>query len=148
MNDLHMFRAARDASFSATYSGANTARTKIGCVITYKGTILARGCNSDKTHPRQAIFNVHRFKQNEICHFPAKVHGEIAALNKIKHLDIDFNKIHIYVYRELSDGRLGIARPCAACMAAIKEMGIRHIHYTTYDGYCHEVINKETTNNV
>ena len=65
----------------------------------------------------------------------------MASLVKIKYLDIDFSRVHIYIYRELRDGTLAMARPCQACLAAIKQMGIKHIHYTTDgEGYAHEVL--------
>ena len=33
-----------------------------------------------------------------------------------------------------------MARPCPACMQAIKDMGIKHIAYTTDDGSANELI--------
>ena len=137
MNDAHLFRAARDCSFKSDYSGGNKAQ--VGCIAVYKNTILAKGWNSDKTHTDQAKFNVARFKNCGNNYLPNKVHAEVAALSKIKFLDIDFSQVHVYVYRELKNGELGLARPCPACQAAIKKLGIRNIHYTTHDGYCYEI---------
>ena len=54
MNDPHLFRIAREVSLQATYCGS----ARIGCIAVYRGTILAKGCNSDKTHTTQAKFNV------------------------------------------------------------------------------------------
>ena len=36
----------------------------------------------------------------------------------------------------------GMARPCASCMQAIKDLGIREIYYTTNDGYSYEKLEK------
>ena len=141
MNDDHLFRAARECSFKSDYTGGGKAR--IGCVVVYKNTILAKGWNSDKTHTDQAKFNVMRFKDSGNRYLPNKIHSEVAALSKIKYLDIDFNKVHVYVYRELKNGKLALARPCQACVAAIKSLGIRNIHYTTADGYAFERLIKE-----
>lgn len=139
MNHQHMFEAAKEVSQNADYSGANN--VKIGCVIVYKGTILAKGCNSDKTHPMQEQYNRYRFKKKEgEKYLPAKCHAEVAALAKIKYLDIDFSAAHIFVYREFKDGHKAIARPCPACMNALRAQGIRKIHYTTADGYAFEKI--------
>ena len=140
MNDKHMFKAAREVSLNSDYTGG---RVKVGCVVAYKGTILARSCNSDKTHPAQDKYNAYRFKKDGKGYLPPKVHAEVLALSKIKYLNIDFSKVHVYIYRELMDGRLGMSRPCSACLAAIKQLQIKHVHYTTYDGYCHEVISYE-----
>lgn len=140
MNDDHLFNAAKICSKNADYSGGNKAQ--IGCVIAYKGSILAKGWNTNKTHSAQAYYNKWRFKACENNYLPDKCHSEVAALTKIKYLDIDMSKVHIYIYREHKDGSLACARPCRACYAAIKEMGIKNIHYTNEDSYCHEKIVK------
>lgn len=137
-SDSHLFRLARECSFKSDYSGCGRAR--IGAVISYKGTVLAKGFNTDRTHTDQAKYNKWRYKDDTSKYLPEKLHAELSALCKIKYLDIDFSKVHIYVYRELRNGKLGMARPCKACMAAIKKMGIKHIHYTTDSGYAAERI--------
>lgn len=136
MNDNHLFKMARECSLKADYSGCGKAR--IGCVVVYKNTVLAKGWNSNKTHTDQAKFNIWRYKNNGNKYLPQKMHSEVAALSKIKYLDIDFSKVHVYVYRELKDGHIAMARPCEACIAAIKSLGIKNIHYTTADGYAAE----------
>lgn len=141
MNDFHLFKAAREASRAADYSGYNA--VKIGCVVVYKGTILAKGCNSDRTHPLQARYNMHRYKDVGNRYLPPKGHAEIRVITKIRYLDIDFSKVHIYIYREYKNGEPAPARPCPACMAYIKSLGIKHIHYTTDLGTAHEVIKEE-----
>lgn len=139
-SDSHLFKLARECSFKSDYSGCGRAR--IGCIISYKGTVLAKGFNTDRTHTDQAKYNKWRYKDCGNKYLPCKLHSEVAALSKIKYLDIDFSKVHIYVYRELRDGKLGMARPCRACMAAIKEMGIKYVHYTTDSGFAAERIAK------
>lgn len=136
MSDDHLFRLAKEESKSADYCGATGVR--IGCIVVYHGTVLAKGHNSDKTHTAQKQYNKWRFKQTGDKYLPAKAHSEINCLQKIKYLDIDFSKVHLYVYREFADGSPALSRPCSACMAAIKAMGIRHIHYTTNGGYAYE----------
>lgn len=136
MNDSHLFKLARECSLKSDYSGAGRAR--VGCVISYKGTVLAKGFNTDRTHTAQAKYNKWRYKDAGNRYLPCKLHGEVCALNRIKYLDIDFSKVHIYIYRELRDGTVALARPCAACEAAIRAMGIKHIHYTGKNSYIHE----------
>ena len=67
-------------------------------------------------------------------------HAEVSALSKARFLDIDFCKSTLYVYRELANGHKAMARPCPACMRYIREMGIKHIVYTTNDGVAEERI--------
>ena len=139
-SDSHLFQLARECSLKSDYTGGG--RAHIGAVISYKGTVLAKGWNSDKTHTVQSKYNVYRYKDSGNKYLPPKVHAEAAALQKIKYLDIDFSKIKLYVYREFSDGHIANCRPCPSCMAAARELGIKHIYYTTNDGYCHEELNK------
>ena len=135
MNDSHLFKAARKASKNADYTGANS--VQIGCVAVYKGTILAKGCNSDRTHPMQERYNRFRYKNVGNRYLPAKSHSELRTVEKLKFLDLDFSKVHIYVYREFKNGKLGPSKPCPSCMEYLKNMGIKHIHYTDVDGYYH-----------
>lgn len=141
MNDSHLFQLARECSFKSDYSGCGRAR--IGCVISYKGTLLAKGFNTDRTHTTQAKYNKWRYKDCGNKYLPCKTHAEIMALSKIQYLDIDFSKVHIYIYRELRDGALAMARPCPACFAAIRAMGIKHVHYTTNQGTAYEKLEKD-----
>ena len=137
MNDAHLFAAARECAQQADYTGGN--HTKIGCVIVYKGSILAKGCNSDKTHPAQSHYNKWRYKDPGNSYLPPKIHSEIAAMQKIRYLDIDFSRVHLYVYRQLKNGERALARPCPSCMAAIKAMGIRNIHLLQFSR-AHDII--------
>ena len=57
---------------------------------------------------------------------------------KIRYLDINFSEIEIYVYRETKGGRKALAKPCAACTKALRDLGIKKVCYTTNDGYCEE----------
>ena len=140
MNDTHLFKIAKEVSKSANYNGCND--VKIGCVVTYKGSILAKGFNTDKTHTKQNYYNKWRYKNTGNKYLPSKGHAELCALTKIQYLDIDFTKVHIYTYRELKNGQIALARPCPSCMAMIKDMGIKNIHYTTDCGFAAERIVK------
>ena len=115
-------------------------KTHVGCVAVYKGRIIGIGCNCNKTHPVQKIYNDYRVQSDYML---PKLHAEINCINQIKHLDINFSKVKLYVYRVRNDRPYGLARPCPSCMAAIRDLGIRDIYYTTNDGYAYEKINYE-----
>lgn len=138
MNDLHFFKLARESSLKSDYTGAGKA--KIGCIAVYNGSILAKGFNTDKTHTKQATFNKWRYKEGVTKYLPPKAHAEIVVCQKIKYLDIDFSKVHLFIYRETKDGNQAMSRCCPACIAAVQELGIKHIHYTSAEGYVHEVL--------
>lgn len=133
---LEMARAMSILSKFETY--------KIGAAITIKGRPVATGCNSYKTHPTQKHYNKQRSNFDEKAkHF---THAEIAALNKLK--GIDLKNAELFVYRTGLDGSPRMCRPCAACMTAIKERGIKVIHYTTSEGVATEYLSKDILTSV
>lgn len=132
------FKFAREASMRATYQGSHNFAPMIGAVAVYKGSIVATACNTNKTSPLQAKYNVYRFRDSNTLD---KAHAEIVLIQKLRWKfgdSIDWSKVHLYLYREYKDGNLGPSRPCPACLALIKELGIKRIAYTTEDGYAEE----------
>ena len=110
-------------------------RVKIGACAVYKHRIISSGYNQTKTHPLQKRMNRHRFSDDTMH----SQHAEINCLSQlIGRRDIDFKDVSLYIGRTLADGSLGTCRPCPGCMALIRELGIRHIYYTTEDSYVYE----------
>ena len=111
---------------------------KTGCVITYRGHIISMAHNVEKTSPAQKYYNKFRKfnHQEQIVH---KTHAEILAINKIPYVlgrEINWSRVHIYVAR-IAPGLkcgTGLSRPCPACMAAIKDLGIKNVFYTGPNG--------------
>lgn len=114
-------------------------RTHIGCVAVYQNQIIGIGCNMNKTHPLQQHYNRFRIQSDNLL---PKLHAEMSCINQIRNLDINFAKVKLYIYRIRKDQPFGIARPCPSCMAAIKDLGIKEIYYTTNDGYSFERLEK------
>lgn len=128
-----MFEVARKISDLSDYHRKNA---KVGCIVVMGNRIISSGYNSEKTKPIQKQYDRYRFSADT----PHKLHAEIVALSALKYKNIDFSRAKVYIYRSKANGQIGSARPCASCMALIKEMGIHHIYYTTDDGYCYEEI--------
>lgn len=132
--DEKMFAAARKVAKTSDFDTFH-----LGCVIVYKKHIIGAASNSDKTHPMQAHYNQYREfnkTQNGIKH---SVHAEIAAINSIPYTigkDINWDKVRLYIYRICpgKKNKWGLAKPCAACLMAIRDIGIRHLYYTGDDG--------------
>lgn len=101
--------------------------------------MLAVGYNTNKTHPIQKKYNRYRKIKYGGTEPMAALHAEVSCLIQIKDMDIDFNKVELYVYRENRNGDLAISRPCAACMKMIDSLGIKTIHYTTDGGFADEI---------
>ena len=132
--DYKFFDKARQAALISDFH-----KTHIGCVAVYQGNVIGIGCNCNKTHPMQKKYNKYR-KQSDFM-LP-KLHAEISCINSIQHLDINFSKVKIYIYRIRKDQPYGLAHPCPSCMAAIRDLGIRDIYYTSNDGYVYERLEK------
>lgn len=133
-SDYNFFTKARKVATISDYY-----KIHIGCVAVYQGAVIGIGCNCNKTHPMQKKYNKYRVLSDSML---PKLHAEISCLNSIQHLGINFSKVKLYIYRIRKDQPFGLARPCPSCMAAIKDLGIRDIYYTTNDGYVYERIEK------
>lgn len=121
------FGLAKQASQSSTHHSAC-----VGAVIVNGNYVVSKSSNHQKSHTVQ-----HRYdrKTNYYSSF-ANIHAEIGALIKSGRNDV--SGCEIYVFREDSHGLMANSRPCCSCMEAIKDAGIKHIFYTTRDGYCYE----------
>ena len=62
------------------------------------------------------------------------VHAEIDALKQLVRQKRGAEGATITVIRYLADDSFGASKPCADCMEAIKEAGIKRINYFDYDG--------------
>lgn len=133
--DYKYFNKARQVASVSDYP-----KIHVGCIAVYQGQVVALGCNCNKTHPAQKFYNRFREDFNEIL-LP-KLHAEINCVNQLKGLNVNFSKVKLYIYRIGNDRDYRMTRPCPSCMAAIKDLGIRDIYYTTNEGYCYEKLEK------
>lgn len=119
-------------------------KVHIGCVAMYKGKVIGAGCNTYKTHPTQKKFDKYRelHISNKVSGLHA-LHAEISCITSIKKDDIEWGKVELYIYRKMSKQPFGMARPCPACMAMIKDKGIKKIFYTTNDGFAFEQLERD-----
>lgn len=138
-SDYRYFDKARQVAMVSDFP-----RIHVGCIAVYHGVIIGIGCNTNKTHPKQQYYNRYRNIDTEKMHLLPKLHAEINCINAISHLSVPFSKVKLYIYRIRNDQPAGLARPCPSCMAAISDLGIRHIYYTTDTGFAYEYLNKYT----
>lgn len=134
---MRFFKEAKKESLLSDYNGQH-----LGAVAVYGDkVILAKAHNSNKTNTTQYFYNRYRVEQkSNIMSKPPRSHAEVNLLRRIRFLDIDFSRVSVYIYRELKNGELGMARCCPACMEALKSLGIKKICYTTDVGYAEEKI--------
>lgn len=135
--DQKYFRKARQIANVSDFK-----KIHVGCVAVYQGNIIGIGCNTNKTHPMQKYYNSHRINEPAYDYNDTllpKLHAEMNCLNSIRHFDdIKFSKVKLYIFRSMITKAHGMARPCPSCMAAIKDLGIRNVYYTTDDGFAYE----------
>ena len=137
---MRFFKEAKKESLLSDYDGQH-----LGAVAVYGDkVILAKAHNSNKTNTTQYFYNRYRIGQkSNIMSKPPRSHAEVNLLRRIRFLDIDFSRVSVYIYRELKNGKLGMARCCPACMEALKSLGIKKICYTTDVGYAEERIEQK-----
>lgn len=142
-SDMKMFKVAKSVAETSDFKNFH-----MGCVITYKKHVIAVAANTEKTHPMQKKYNKYRHFKHTPCNIKHSLHAEIAALTSISYplgVQLDWSKVKVYIYR-IAPGKpkkIGMARPCPACMQALKDCGVKHIYYTTNDGYAYERLETE-----
>ena len=139
--DERMFAAAYKEAENSDFENFH-----LGCVIVYKKHIIGSASNSEKTHPMQARYNQYRNFNKTNNGIKHSIHAEIAAINSIPYTigrEVEWSKVKVYIYR-ICPGRIGgygLAKPCEACIQALRDIGIRHIYYTGNGSYIYERLN-------
>lgn len=131
--DIKFFNVAKSLSKISDFN-----RIHIGAIIVHNNEVLGSGYNQRKSHPLQKKLNglrFHKFFTDSSKHY---LHAEMEAIIHSKNKDL--KGASIYVYRENMHGDIAMCRPCPACMAKIKEKGIKKIFYTTNDGFVEEIL--------
>lgn len=110
-------------------------RCKLGCVVTMGSRIISSGHNSSqKCHGVQVRLDKEMFG----CESRGPIHAEVDALLPLIRKGTDLSNASLYVYRELKDGTLACARPCARCEKLIRSLNIKRIFYTVENGIAQE----------
>lgn len=102
---------------------------RLGAVaVSAKGKIIATGFNDyKKTHPLQKYFSVKAgLPEKRYC-----THAELQALLRCG----TKQPKTLYVSRLLKDGSQGMARPCPACIEALRAFGVNTIVYAVGADY-------------
>lgn len=115
------------------------ASARLAAAVVYRNDIVAIGTNKKKSHPFQKRFSKHAMA--------IYLHAELDAIkNALRHLSLDeLARSHLYISRArfadsetnpIKDNLMhGLAKPCEGCMRAIATFNIKHVCYTTDDGY-------------
>lgn len=113
---------------------SNHSKYKVGAVLVKRKQIISVGVNSQsRSHPLQKRYNALRKSLTAPIH--DNIHAEMDAI--IKTNVFDLTDASIFVYRGTQSGKAN-SRPCEACSQALRDKGIKHIYYTTVDGYVYE----------
>lgn len=101
---------------------------RVGAALLYRGHILV-AWNKSRTAPSAKKW--YKYYEDGQSH---------AEWNLFSHGLLEQVPIRgtVYIYRELADGSLALARPCSSCISFLKSVGIKTIVYTIYDGWVKE----------
>lgn len=125
------FRLAKNASEFSDFP-----RYHLGAIIVCGNKVVSIGWNVVKENPIQKQYN--KYREFDVDVARNSLHAEMMSIVRAKKMDIDFGRASIFVYREYKNGELAIAKPCPACMNAIRDIGIKDIYYTGNGSYVHE----------
>jgi len=102
-------------------------KQRLGAVaIDSRGHIISSATNNyNKTHPLQRYFSELAGFSEDKCY----LHAELATLLKARTKQVDI----LYVARIMKNNHTGLAKPCNACMEAIKAYEVRKVVYTISD---------------
>lgn len=117
MNKLpRKFEIAKAASMA---SNAKVSK-RIGAAMFSGAVLLSVGANEyRKTHPNAAPLH--------------NLHAEHRCILRRRHRENGRN-LHIYIYRETSDGLCACSRPCNNCIRLLREAGVGRAYYFDTDG--------------
>lgn len=131
----HLKREFLRQAFAVALS--SNSQIKMGSIIIKKKKVISASSNYDyKTHPIQSWW----------AHKTAEVHGEVFSKRIYLHAEIgaliktkeDADTIVICRVGGHSGRELRNARPCVICEGFIRHSGIKHIHYSTNQGFLYE----------
>lgn len=137
-SDYKFFEMARKEAEKSDFDSF-----KLGCVIVHKKHVIGRGHNSNKTSPVQKRYNKYRSFNKGPKAVKHSLHAEIDAITSVPYPvdnSIDWSNVKVYVYRICPGKPLGsgLAASCPACRAALRDKGVRHLYYTTDNGFAYE----------
>ena len=129
--DLKYLRLAETISTYSDYP-----RVHIGAVVANRKSLIATGCNKQKSHPEQLKHN--RCLPYSISN--PRLHAEMDCLVKAAG---QTEGSTLYVFRRGRDGEYQNCKPCRACWEKIVECKIRRVVYTIYQGVREIIVSKE-----
>lgn len=122
--DYKFLDVAKSVALTSTYH-----KQSVGCCVVYKNVVLSVGCNTEKTHTIQKVYN--KFRNFNVDTSDNKLHAEIHALIPLipQKENIIWSKVTIYIYRITSNNKPAASKPCPACSRLIKDLGIGFVCY-------------------
>ena len=106
----------------------------VGAILLKRNRLIASAVNMEnKSHPVQKKFAC--LMEDENYHHKIYLHAEINCLIRARE---DADTIVVARVGGHQHNELRNAKPCLICSAAIRSQGIRHVHYSTDEGFMYE----------
>lgn len=112
---------------------AGASRSNHVAGVVFKGRLVCVGRNSYKSHPYQRRFG----RNSESIFLHAEVEASIKALRLLS--EGQLRKSSLVVARRHRSGALANSRPCVGCQRLIADLGYKRLHFTTEEGWRHEL---------
>jgi deoxycytidylate deaminase len=112
------------------YTFESDHRIPMAALIAHGSRQIKHGVNAAKSHPRQKVY-YNPFRN---------IHAELDAIIGLPKEALD--GATIYICRRLTNGDVGLAKPCYVCEEVIKSVGIKKIVYSV-NGYYGHICYKE-----
>ena len=136
--DELLLNKTKQLTYESSYTKTCGKHMRVAASLYSGNTLICKGVNQNKSHPIQEKYNQYLSFRRPSC----KLHAEVAALLAADKTNCDMKRTTMYIARKLNIEGFGNSRPCPACMAMIRDAGIRKIVYTTENGYAVEHIER------
>jgi len=109
-------------------------RAQVGCVAVIGNKVVATGFSQQRTHPMQDYYNRFRDFRGQ-KNISAKLHAETSMLASAQHMNIDWTRVDVYIYRLCRSREHGLSLPCPACYELLRRAGVRNVFFSTDTGF-------------
>ena len=113
---------------------SSPSKKRVGSILFKRNRLIASAVNlENKSHPLQKRFAC--LMEDENYHHKIYLHSEINCLIRARE---DADTIVVARVGGHNHNELRNAKPCAICSSALRSQGIKHVHYSTDDGFMYE----------
>lgn len=119
-----MCRAEKLFDYAKTVAMTSDYKFRHGAILVRGGKIIRASCNKSR-----AVWFTNKYHSKGT----GSLHAEIGCVLNMEKDRTD--GCEIYVVRIMANNDFAMSKPCPMCQMICDEMGIKRIHYSTYNGF-------------